>query len=258
VLHDIGVELGEQLKLKGCPLPVIDGPEFETTTWGNDRIVIEAQGGDSFAAPPVAQAPATNPRQRGIRNIGVQIRIFAHVARKGAQPFEHRRLVDHVLDLVYWAIARVVAARKNRLVMGSGDYYVPRDLAATDVPAGDAYELHFTIDRGIGDLTWKYGKAGEYTIQPATMIGGPLVTFDATAHTITRSAGSWLDDGFVVGMHVTVLGTTSNDGATGPITTITDTVLTFAAGLADEADVEGASLTVGAPETTIEPSLTGT
>lgn len=258
MLHEIGVELQNELKAKGCPLKVSDGPEFETTTWGNDRIVIEPSGGDSFQAPHIAQAPSTNPKARSVRDIGVQIRIFAHVEKAGAQVFEHRRLVDHALDLVIWALSRVVAKRKNRLVLRSGDYHVPRDLAKSDNPAGAAYELHVTIDRAVQDLTWKYGKAGEYTIQPATMTGGPLVSFDAAAHTITRSAGSWIDDGFDVGMHVNVLGTTLNDGTTGPITAITATVLTFAAGFTAELAVEAASLTVGAPETTIEPSLTGT
>jgi hypothetical protein len=61
------------------------------------------------------------------------------------------------------------------------------------------------------------------------MTGSPNLTFlevGGTGDTITRSAGSWIDDGFAVGDVVTVAGSTSNN-VTGPIATLTDTVLTF-------------------------------
>lgn len=48
----------------------------------------------------------------------------------------------------------------------------------------------------------------------------------ATGDTITRSAGSWLADGFRAGDVVTVLGTASNN-VTGAVTTVTASVLTF-------------------------------
>lgn len=48
----------------------------------------------------------------------------------------------------------------------------------------------------------------------------------ATGDTITRSAGSWLDDGFRVGDVITVSGTVSNN-VSGAIASLTDTVLTL-------------------------------
>lgn len=61
------------------------------------------------------------------------------------------------------------------------------------------------------------------------MSGNPSLTFaevGATDDTITRSAGSWIDDGFVVGDMVTVAGSVSNN-VTGKIKALTATVLTF-------------------------------
>ncbi len=62
------------------------------------------------------------------------------------------------------------------------------------------------------------------------VVTNKLIQFTFTATTITRSAGSWLADGFQVGDYVTV--TNSPDANTNllylPITTLTDTVMTIA------------------------------
>lgn len=60
------------------------------------------------------------------------------------------------------------------------------------------------------------------------------LTFAAAPHTITRSAGSWITDGFAVGSVVYGAGTALNNGTLGVVTAVSSTVLTFAAGLANE------------------------
>lgn len=67
----------------------------------------------------------------------------------------------------------------------------------------------------------------------ATVVGSPTLTFDSVGHTVTRSRGSWLTDGFRVGDSVTFVGTASNN-VTKTITVLTATVMTFASGLVDE------------------------
>lgn len=85
---------------------------------------------------------------------------------------------------------------------------------------------------------------------PALMEGNPTdVDFDGTGHTITRDTGSWITDGFKVGMTVVVAGSVSNNGTVGVLTTVTATVLTFAAGVVTEANVVGAGMTISATET---------
>jgi hypothetical protein len=76
---------------------------------------------------------------------------------------------------------------------------------------------------------------------PKNMTGAPSLTFTAT--TITRSAGSFITDGFAVGDVVTVGGTASNNGSRGPITALTATVLTVAAGLVAEGPIGTATIT---------------
>lgn len=62
----------------------------------------------------------------------------------------------------------------------------------------------------------------------------PVETLTFTTTTCTRSAGSWLKDGFAVGMSAAFTGTVSNN-VTETITALSDTVLTVASGFAAEA-----------------------
>jgi hypothetical protein len=82
------------------------------------------------------------------------------------------------------------------------------------------------------------------------MTGTPTLTFaevGATGDTITRSAGSWITDGFTAGMVITVAGTTLNE-VSGPISSLTGTVLTMGAtDLAAEGPVSGAMVSGPAP-----------
>lgn len=61
------------------------------------------------------------------------------------------------------------------------------------------------------------------------MTGSPTLTFaevGGTGDTITRSSGSWITDGFAIGDVITVAGSVSNN-VTGPIASLTATVITF-------------------------------
>jgi|GEM_PF-1631462 len=84
--------------------------------------------------------------------------------------------------------------------------------------------------------------AAEVLSSGGLIVGSPALTFSASGHTITRSRGSYLADGFRVGDSVTVTGTASNN-VTKTITALTATVMTFAAGLADET-LGSASVTI--------------
>lgn len=71
----------------------------------------------------------------------------------------------------------------------------------------------------------------EGPIAGVSIVGTPAVTFaevGATGDTITRSRGSWLDDGFRVGDVLTIAGSSSNDAThSSGITGVTATVITL-------------------------------
>jgi hypothetical protein len=232
LLHEIGVELAARIGSKGCPFAVYDGPERRpTTTFGRERIVIEHDpNGDSF--PPRHRAD-TNPRTRLTRVVGVKVTIYAQAATKGSIYWEHKRRAEHVLDMVLCGLDVVVKERANILTFRSGKFVDPPDLKPSETPGGAVYELYVTIDRGVADRNWD-GTAGPTATVTPQLIGGPALVFTAASHTIARSFGSWLLDGFAVGQKVIVSGTASNNGTVGPITALTDSTMTFGSGLVNE------------------------
>ena len=68
-------------------------------------------------------------------------------------------------------------------------------------------------------------------------------SFDGTAHTITRSAGSFVADGFASGDTIRVSGSTSDNGNKGVPSSVAATVLTFASGLTTEGPDSGVTIT---------------
>ncbi|MCL2724852.1 MAG: hypothetical protein FWD69_10495 [Polyangiaceae bacterium] len=164
MIHEIGIDLGKELAKKGCPIRVVDGPEATTTTTGaRERIVIEhdEDGGDSFSN---VLSQHKNPKQRMIRHIGTKITIYAQSPHAGAKPWEHRRRVEHVLDLVLVALSDVLKVRRNGYVITKGSLIQPDDLAKSEVIAGAVYDLRVSIERGVYDLTWAYEARPEVTL----------------------------------------------------------------------------------------------
>lgn len=73
--------------------------------------------------------------------------------------------------------------------------------------------------------------------------GAFTTSFDGTAHTITRSAGSFISDGFASGDTIRVSGSTSDNGSKGIPSSITATVLTFGSGVTTEGPDSGVTIT---------------
>lgn len=82
------------------------------------------------------------------------------------------------------------------------------------------------------------------------------MTFVASGHTATRSAGSFLTDGFAVGDTMSFTGTASNNVSL-KITSLSGTVATFASGLSDEGPVSSVAVTGSPTITFAEVGSTG-
>jgi len=87
----------------------------------------------------------------------------------------------------------------------------------------------------------------EGPVSGVTIVGHEALVFDAAADTVTRSRGSWLDDGFRTGDSVTVVGSVSNDG-TRTVASVTDAVLNLGDALTDET-IRADAVTVTAGQT---------
>jgi len=77
---------------------------------------------------------------------------------------------------------------------------------------------------------------------PVSNVAGASLTFAAASHTITRSSGSWVREGFAAGATITVSGSASNNGTLPGLNTVTDLVLTFASGIVNEGPTSAATV----------------
>jgi hypothetical protein len=116
----------------------------------------------------------------------------------------------------------------------------------------------------IGDWLQSSLQAGTYyQVAGVTFTGAATsvpvtLTFSASGHTITRTGGSFITDGFVIGQQVIGAGSASNNGAIGVLTGVSATVLTFASGVVNEGPISTASLTGGMGLIGLTASYTGT
>lgn len=220
MIHQLGRDLEAKLVAKGCPFKVVDREATKPTAWRN--VIVIEETGDTFGP---ARSQLTNPRRYYTGNIGAKLTIYAQSMKAGALEFEHRRLARSVVDLVLVAIRTICAEWPTGLAIGVGGFTTIADLEKSERQGGAVYELEITVERGIFDTTFAGAYAAEANLTAPEMAGYPDLTF-ATAGTITRSAGSWVDDGFVVGMTIHITGSALNDIA-GTVSAVSASVLTL-------------------------------
>jgi len=91
------------------------------------------------------------------------------------------------------------------------------------------------------DAHWGWGFSCD-----ASLVDTNDLTFNGTAHTITRTSGNWSTDGWVNGQPIFISNTTSNNGNAGgaTVTNVAPTVLTLSGGLVNET-ITGTAIDVG-------------
>ena len=244
MIREVARELQVRLQANGDPLAVVLGPEpLATATWGRERIVLEydTEAADSFGDP---RGHHTNPKHRYTAVEACKLTIYARSAIGGAAVFEHRRRCKKIRDDVVVSLEYVARARRNRFKPGAGKFFTPPALQGTETAGGAAYELKFLYARPVEVRTFVGAAQPEATLG-LRMTGTPALTFAAADSSITRDAGSWVDEGFAIGMHVAIAGSVSND-VMGEIATVTHTVLTLSATpLMDEGPVTGCTVRAG-------------
>lgn len=87
-----------------------------------------------------------------------------------------------------------------------------------------------------------------YPLAKKSKVAVETLTFAASGHTITRTAGDFLLDGFAVGDSVTITGSASNNTSL-TITAVTSLVMTFASGLVNEGPINSNLVSIVKTET---------
>lgn len=134
-----------------------------------------------------------------------------------------------------------------------GTYYVAVG-GATPFKEDDYVTVTDALTSAEGIISYYFWRAGLghlVTTVPATQVtaaGGRTLTFaDANPDTVTASSGSFVSDGYKVGMTLTVAGTSSNNG-TYTITVVAATVITVSGAFAAEGPLSAtATLNATAP-----------
>lgn len=182
MLHEVGVQLAQSLQAKGCPFPVIDGPEFRPTDTGaRERVVIQHDDGDGFVSRHMAKGAPNAVRLT--RNQMCKLLIYAKAPSAGAMYWEHTRRAEHVLDLVLISLFDILKARRQLFEFKSGKFIFPDDLQKSETPALAVYELSFMFDRGVFYQKWDGSGAATATIvatQASPPVPGQVVIANST------------------------------------------------------------------------------
>lgn len=128
-----------------------------------------------------------------------------------------------VIDDVLFVAAVPIDGTFVAPVAGSVDYVLGDYHTSTDTISSDS-----KVQK---QLARRYGRYLPHVPNSTTVTaaGGRTITFanSGSADTITASSGSFISDGFAVGMRVVIAGSSSNNMTTGRIASLSATVLTF-------------------------------
>ncbi len=232
---------------------IVDHPVGTTVTIGTDQVklAISLDGGRTYKSVRLGTANSYTPSY-----FNVQV-TFAAGTLKGGETIHTWFGSGPRSDSAGWALARAALAAQQkgfRSIVLCGDLQNSTEALAYTTQL-NAYET--------ANQRFIYGRASVRDRLPqaalsrvrVSMTGAPTLTFaevGAGNDTITRSAGSFITDGFEVGMMVTVAGSVSNN-VTAAVVGVSALVLTLgpAAGddLAAEGPVAGCTI-IGTPKLT--------
>ena len=165
MLRRIQLALADELRAQGCPVPVVYGPTRTSSTLVGSRVVVERDrdAGDGLQAP---RKTSRNPRMRFIRPLGARIMVFGQSTLDGADTYDHERVVDQVVDLIFVALDKIVrAVEMTAWAVTSSKLLTAEEaeLAGITTWPGAIYRIGLTIDRGVYERRWmsEAGVGGE-------------------------------------------------------------------------------------------------
>jgi hypothetical protein len=157
VLYDVAKIITTELEARGCPLPIVYGPESaDDAALVRSRIVIErSRPSTDTVGPP--RTHKLNPPRRAERGIAGRVRIYAHSTVVGARVQDHEEVAEQAADLVIVAL-QIAVARLETTAKITASGYVPASALAIGPDAsvwpGVVYDLSVVVQRGVFDRTW--------------------------------------------------------------------------------------------------------
>ena len=177
MLYDVAKIVSTELIARGCPLPVVYGPErMADVGLTNPRIVFERPRslGDAVGPPRCSK---NNPPRRAERGIAGTVRVFASSTVDGARVQDHEEQADQAVDLVIVCLQIAAARIITTMTIGAGGYVSAAELGLDGLETwpGVVYELPITIQRAVYDRTWA-GDSKSTTDDFSISVSGTCVT----------------------------------------------------------------------------------
>lgn len=178
MIRDIADALQARLREKGCPIPVVTSAEpSKTNTGGRERIVVEHDydGNDAYSGP---KSQHGNPKHVMTRTVAAKLTVYAQSVKAGAQLFEHHRRAEQILDVVLASMDLVTRDDLQVAWRPTGGRFIrPEDLETSAKLPGVVYELTFTADRAVTQVTWRGDAAPEVTLPAGSVASTTRVQF---------------------------------------------------------------------------------
>lgn len=158
MIYEIARELAAALRKRGCPVPLVYGPEgMRPTSIGHSRIMVErprVRSGDLWGE---AKTHPANPRVTGMRSVPMLITVYASSTLAGAREQDHARLMDQILDVLQASLREVLGKRHAfwRVVSAGMPSPVEIDMSGIEQWTGAVYELRINVDRTMTETNWK-------------------------------------------------------------------------------------------------------
>jgi len=157
MIYRVSKIIATEVADRGCPLPVVYGPErLQSVAYADSRIVIERPRSATADTVFATRTTKHNPRRRAERSIAAVARVVARSTVDGARVQDHEELADNTADAIIVALQRAAAQLDTTIRIEESGLLSEDDLDATGLEAwsGVVYEIQFTVQRGVYDRTW--------------------------------------------------------------------------------------------------------
>lgn len=170
-VHALYINVRDSVKAKGLPFDFVYGPPQVPEKVGGTRIFMahDDEAGDAILP---ARSQHNNPKQVGVRSIGMRVVIFARDTVEGAQRHEHEALALQLANMVHVALHRAVTVTHKTLWRMRAVGFAAD--ATTDGWNGRVYVMRFHVDTPIADRTYQ-GAA-----KPEGSFASPVTSLTAT------------------------------------------------------------------------------
>lgn len=194
MLYEFCKEIRTLLAAQKYPVKVVFGPERVTRdkyNHGHVIVVEHDESGDLLFAPRGAQG---NPPKVADRAIGTVATVYARSVLPNAHRGDHERECEKIVDAFTAAAAKwSSAARVPRIYPTRMGYAKPKPpptgaAVTPEVWPGVAYEIHFTLPRGVYDRTY-VGEQNAGAARPTGAATGVANRTDASAPGVDPATG---------------------------------------------------------------------